>query len=313
MTKISRLYCLLFLFLILIPAKKTIAQNGMRFSQYMNNELSFNPAYAGTKKYLLANFVYRSQWSNFEGAPSTSYLSLNGPFQGKNVGLGGMVYRERIGIQEDLSASLAYDYHIHFWRSSLSLGLQAGIQNKVVRWGEISLIDPNDATFPTITMNYWVPLFGFGAYYYSTNYYIGFSAPQILNNYLPGEQTPEEIFMLDMSKVHYYLAAGYIFKFKNKMTFKPSFLYKSVKNTPKQIDIDLMTFFPFGLSAGLGIHSGDSYVFFLGYVLNQNLEMYYSYDITYNELSYARPVTNEFSLVYKFASRYERVLSPRYF
>ncbi len=77
----------LLLLLFLKPEQSTAQQDPM-FSQYMNNILAVNPAYAGSKNLVSAQAMTRNQWVAFDGAPVTQTFSLHAPITKYRMGLG---------------------------------------------------------------------------------------------------------------------------------------------------------------------------------------------------------------------------------
>ncbi|WP_415712674.1 type IX secretion system membrane protein PorP/SprF, partial [Flavobacterium antarcticum] len=51
------------------------AQQDPHYTQYMYNMNVINPAYAGSKESLSFGLLYRKQWVDIEGAPSTFTFS----------------------------------------------------------------------------------------------------------------------------------------------------------------------------------------------------------------------------------------------
>ena len=47
------------------------AQQDPLYSQYFNNPMLINPAFAGSNERLYAGVAYRSQWSGIQGGPTT--------------------------------------------------------------------------------------------------------------------------------------------------------------------------------------------------------------------------------------------------
>ncbi len=310
--------CILLLLLISMFVVPSMAQNNYRFSQYMHNELSVNPAYAGTSNALLGNLIYRNQWMGIDGQPTTQILSLQSPIANKKVGLGLLIFNESIGIQKDLGVYLNYAYHLRFRRSRLSLGLRAGITNKTINWNDISTGSQNqngiaDPIFPVEKQTFMVPNFGFGAYYYAEQFYIGLSIPRILANELPLTNEMSDLFTVSGAQIHTYVTAGYVFHLKNEAAIKPSLMFKQVSNAPSQLSILLNVYFANELNFGLGVHLKDSYIFMLGYGLTESLKLSYSYDFTTSDLAFYSPTTHEFVLSYIIPSKNDWVLSPRYF
>lgn len=309
---------ILFLLLCGGSAVQTGAQNTYRFSQYMFNELSVNPAYSGTKNAVVSNLVYRNQWMNTEGRPTTQILSVHSPVAGKKIGLGALLYKENLGIQNDFGCFLSYAYHIRFTASFLSLGLQAGLINKNVNWNKIVTISEKiyyetDPAFPQENVNFWMPNLGFGAYYYSEQFYVGLSAPRLFTNELPVDNEASDLFSMSSAQIHSYFTAGYVFLLKNGVALKPSLMIKRVKNAPIQFDLNTNIFLSHGFNFGVGFHLKDSYVFMVGYSLSESLVFSYSFDLTSSNFAYNNPSTHEFVLSYMIHSKSDHILSPRYF
>ena len=64
------------------------AQSDALYSQYMFNQFTINPGYAGSRDALSCVLLYRSQWVGLDGAPNTVNISAHSPFKGKNMALG---------------------------------------------------------------------------------------------------------------------------------------------------------------------------------------------------------------------------------
>ena len=63
------------------------AQQEAQYSMYFFNPLMINPAYAGSQEALNVTAIHRDQWTNFNGAPKTTGLSIHSPLRSPNVGL----------------------------------------------------------------------------------------------------------------------------------------------------------------------------------------------------------------------------------
>lgn len=119
--KKSRIIPVLFLSLLCFESS---AQQDPMFTHYMYNTLSINPAYAGSRDALTITALHRSQWLDFEGAPSTQTLTLHSPISVKHMGLGLSASNDRIGpINNTLvSGSFAYRMQLNE-KSKLALGV----------------------------------------------------------------------------------------------------------------------------------------------------------------------------------------------
>ena len=82
--------------LALLGLAEASAQQDPHYTQYMYNMNVINPAYAGSKENLSIGLLYRKQWVDIDGAPSTGTFSGHSPV-GKNVGLGLSAITDQIG------------------------------------------------------------------------------------------------------------------------------------------------------------------------------------------------------------------------
>ena len=71
------------LFILIIGARAVSAQQLPQFTQYIFNNYLLNPAVTGIENYVDVKMGHRNQWTGLEGAPVTSYLSVNAPL-GRN-------------------------------------------------------------------------------------------------------------------------------------------------------------------------------------------------------------------------------------
>ena len=83
--------------LLALVSFSAFAQQDAQYTQYMYNPININPAYAGSRGSLSIFGLHRSQWAGLEGAPSTTALSANTPFQNSKVGLGVSFVNDRLG------------------------------------------------------------------------------------------------------------------------------------------------------------------------------------------------------------------------
>ncbi|HRK55829.1 MAG TPA: PorP/SprF family type IX secretion system membrane protein, partial [Cyclobacteriaceae bacterium] len=67
------------------------------YSQYINNPMVINPAYAGLNNNLNASLSYRTQWGGFEGNPTTVNVNGHISLVDNRVGAGLLIVQDKIG------------------------------------------------------------------------------------------------------------------------------------------------------------------------------------------------------------------------
>jgi hypothetical protein len=99
---------LIFIFLVLltirgvpgqaVPDSTDISLGYPVYSQYLQNGLLINPAYAGSRGALSTFLSYRMQWMGIANAPAFQTISLNAPMKNDKVGLGLMAEFMQFGF-----------------------------------------------------------------------------------------------------------------------------------------------------------------------------------------------------------------------
>jgi type IX secretion system PorP/SprF family membrane protein len=97
------------IFVLILTASASFAQQDAQFTQYMYNTININPAYAGSRGVMSIFGLHRTQWVGLDGAPVTNAVSLNSPIGESNVGIGLSAINDRIGptVENTLSADIS--------------------------------------------------------------------------------------------------------------------------------------------------------------------------------------------------------------
>jgi type IX secretion system PorP/SprF family membrane protein len=300
----------------LFSANTLFAQYEPMFTQYSFNEMFINPAYTGSHEALSISGLYRKQWVNIEGAPTTQTLTVHSPFANKKVGLGLTFYNDEIGVTQQTGAYLNYAFRVKMNESTLSFGLLGGVDGIQERLQEVRTTEGSDKQFMANTNMLFAPNFGFGMYFSTKRYYIGGSVPRFLVNKLTinQQQGIEKIESeFEMEDLHYFFATGYVFDLNPVLKMKPSVMLKTVVNAPIEYDANLAFLFNNTLWVGGGFRSGDAVNGMIAIYPVPQLRVGYSYDYTLSGLQNYNSGSHEISLNYIFSYNKKKVTSPRYF
>lgn len=269
-------------------------------SQYMFSGHFLNPAFAGSHSYSNLTLLARKQWVGFDGAPFTSFLSYDMPFEDKNIGIGGIVYNDRIGVTERTEVSGSFAYHLKVSdKAKISLGLRGGITYYRAKVSKLLIWDQNDAVFANTISSKVLPVTGVGAYFYTDRFYAGLSIPNVIS------YKPETMLHVGLSNSpnlvrHYFATAGYAFKAGENLDIKPSVLVKYVKNAPLEADFNLHFLMYKTLWAGLSYRSRDGMVAMVSYNATKNLSIGYAYDMPFTKLRKYNSGSHELMLSWNF-------------
>lgn len=297
--------------IVLVTLFEAQAQQDPHYTQYMYNMNVMNPAYAGSKENLSFGLLYRKQWVDIEGAPSTFTFSGHTP-AGKNVGIGLSVIADEIGPVKEQNVYGDFSYTLQLGgEHKLALGLKAGATfQKIGLFSQISpsLPVPTDPGFSEDTSNVYFNL-GTGIFYYTNKYYVALSVPNMIKaNYLDyngvkyGTETQ-----------HYFLTGGYVFDLNPNLKFKPFAMLKSAFNSPSSLDVSANFLFNERFEIGGTYRVDDSFGAMVNFAITPSLRIGYAYDNIISEIKTVTPSSHEIILLFdvNFPKKVSR--SPRFF
>jgi len=202
------------IFLVLVSFLEAGAQSYPVFSQYMRNGLALNPAYAGSKENFAVSLVYRQQWTGFNGSPVTQVFNAHAPLKKDRVALGLMAFNDTYGPYRNTGIFANYAFRIRMEKGTLSLGLKGGVYLQEEDQSDFRPVDQNDPVIQGGVLNYTIPNFGAGIYYYSNRFYMGVSVPAFLSSH--GSELYHDFYNYDL-----LLTSGVLIRFSDKFKFKP--------------------------------------------------------------------------------------------
>ena len=297
---------------------KIMAQESVLFSNYNQNSLFINPAYAGSNSFLEVTMGYHKQWTGVEGAPKSSILSGHAPLNDTKIGLGAMLYSNKIGFLSETGLFGSYAYKINLPKDRVfSLGVQAGLVNKSVNWSKAITYDPNstseDPSIPRTDISSIAPNFGFGAYYKTPKFHLGFSAPRLLQNAYPNNKSIGKNINFEFKDIYFYLNTGYKIDLNSKIQATPSILLFSSLNSPTYYNLILNFRHEKGIIAGTSFRSGKYWAINMGYEFNSKFGISYSYENSFDEYKRGDHTSHEIFIVYKISLKKSSYTSPRFF
>ena len=250
------------------------AQQDPLYSQYINNPLVLNPAYAGLTNNLNISVGYRSQWAGFEGSPKT--INFNGHISLLNnkMGTGLMVISDQIGNSKITEVFGSYSYRINVTEDKiLSFGLQAGFTNYQIDNSKVNPFDKTDLLFQGNSTE-MKPSFGFGVILKSDKFFVGLSVPRMLRTTLETQGLQSSLYTQ-----HYYLMGSYLFYLKERLRFKPAALLKLVSGAPASIDLNASLIIHEKYQAGLLTRNFNTYGLFVQAILKDAFRFGYVFEI----------------------------------
>ena len=321
MYKIKLIFSFLFIYTFTsVPGQAISDSTGISlgypvYSQYLQNGLLINPAYAGSRGSLSAFLSYRMQWMGIPDAPVFQSVSLNTPLKNDKVGLGIMAQFMKFGFTKSQSIYASYAYHIKLKKGKISFGLKGGFDRSNTDYTGILTTTKNDPVFTVNDKPYFLPNIGAGVYYFSDKLFAGVSVPSFLS-YRKNSSTGSLEAYHSFSEYDLIFSAGGLITFSEALKFKPSVLIDySFQNTKNLTQFDINGNFIFGDLIWVGGSWRTSEQVAVGIIqvqLNPQLMFGFSYDYPVGRMNSYSKGSSEFILRYEFGYKVSSA-NPRYF
>lgn len=287
------------------------AQHEAITSQYMSNGLVINPAYAGSRDAFSASLSYRKQWTGIEGAPTTLNFSMHSPLKDDRSSVSLMFYRDVIGVVEDNAIFGGYAYRMPLGKGKLSFGLSGGVRFLRADWAAIQTDQQGDLAFQQSSPLYILPDFSTGIYYYSEQFFGGFSLPMLLTHDLNASSSKFTV-RNDANEYNYTFLGGMHIKASEDIMIRPSFLLKILPSASTQVDINAVAEYKNVFGLGACYRTNDAVVGMAQFRLNDQFILGYSFDFTLSELKAFNTGSHEIFLRYDFKYKV-KAKDPRFF
>jgi type IX secretion system PorP/SprF family membrane protein len=263
-----------------------------------------NPAFTGTKDQTNAFITHRSQWIGIAGGPQTSYLTIDGPIEAKNIGLGLKLYSDVTDITSRMGAFANYSYKLKINDdNNLFIGLAAGILNNRIDFSKAIVRDTDDPFLFSEPQQKTVFSADFGLGYTWKKLEVGFAMPQIIGNKIKYKTISGDNSYYNMER-YYVGSVKYVFDVvkEKEITAYPLIAIRAAKGSPFQYDVNAVLDWKKMGWFGITYHSNDAVAASLG-VRYKNLAVGFAYDFGINKIKAYTGSTCEFLLSYTFGKR----------
>lgn len=283
-------------------------QQQPQYTQYMDNMLYYNPAYAGSRDALSFAVLHRQQWTGFSGAPMTTSFTAHTPLKYKSFAVGISAINDKIGVTNANWVNADASWSMRFKNDSyLSFGLKGGVS---ILNGDIASKSKENVNDVVLNTNYRNELKvngGGGIYYRSTNWFVGAAVPQLFESkYKPGD-------VIAFNKRHYYFMVGGYFSINSSLKLRPSAMVKVTENAPVAIDASAALIIKDKLWLGANYRFGDSFGAIVQLQFTKQFKLGYGLDISMTKLRSYNYGTHEILLMYDLVFNKSMMSSPRYF
>lgn len=295
-----------FIVVALLSSTCVVGQQDPHFSQYFDNALFYNPAYAGSRDMLNVTAIHREQWSGFDGRPRSTTLSIHSPLKYESLGIGLTAVNDITGPVRQTMVSGDISYSLRFKnKSKLSFGLKAGVN--LLGFDRDKLYNGSNPVNVSQQMdNRTNPNVGFGILWHSSNFFVGLSTPKLLQNSYDGSAT-------NIEQRHYFATLGYIARLNDQWKLRPSSQVKVTTGAPLSLDVSLAAIYNDKIWFGGLYRLNAAFGGFLQFQITPQFKLGVASDFGTQKLREYNQGTFEVLLSYDFNFLKKGYYSPRYF
>lgn len=307
-------YMALVLILFAVSQKQAKGQEYPWSLQYVTYMQTINPAYVGIWDKAALMLATKANWIGIGGAPISQYINYSTPIREQRSGVGITLQNLNVGREKRLFLTGDYSYRVRLdFKNYLQMGLRAGIVNydnnlKNYQPYPDYIPDPyatTDFSFRNMTV------FGIGAVFFSEDYYISLSAPQVIRNTFNADMSN---FASTQKFTTVFLSGGYVFGQEGRVRFRPNLMIGATFGKSPYFDVSGIVYLPKALQVGINIRSTGSVCFLSQYVVGDRLKIGYALDYSVtSDIRKFQLGTHEILVGYDFNIYKRKYTKPTYF
>ncbi|MFN0014904.1 MAG: PorP/SprF family type IX secretion system membrane protein [Saprospiraceae bacterium] len=279
------------------------AQEHAVYSHYQVMPQLINPATAGQNNEHLFMVNGRNAWAAFPETPTTYTFMYTGPV-GDKLGLGASVLSERLGAQSINRIQGIYSFRFKLQNAEVGLGLTTEFLRRTVNSDVLSnpIIDPGDKVLEGAVGGQQVFSSSFGAsVVFDKSVFASIVLPSAIRARLDEIPVDNPETENGAGTQYYILQLGAIIDVPSQ-SFKlvPSLAIRQIRDVPFQVDLNLQArFMDEKVIAGLTYRpmNKGSMAFLAGTKVG-NLNLYYSYDISFGPFQQYNIGSHEITAAY---------------
>ncbi|PCH93679.1 MAG: hypothetical protein COB85_06575 [Bacteroidetes bacterium] len=290
-----------------------LAQQVPLGNQYLLNDFSLSPAYAGSNGNVESILSYRKDWAGVAGSPESRMININGalpnilsflPKVPSNMGLGATILSEQSGMFRSTSFSIAYAYKLKIAAiQSLRLGVSLGLVESNVDMSKISTQQSSDPVLMNAAdVRRTVFDASFGVLYQFQNLDFGVAIPRLIESQVKDDNS-NSVYTLSR---HYIIHASYYYNINKDFQVKPYIIARTTGNSPLLFEVMAQVKYQKKYWVGL-LYRKTSMGMSLGGEFFNMIALNYSYEFSGQGLMSESGGTHEITLGFKIGKKDEDV------
>jgi type IX secretion system PorP/SprF family membrane protein len=288
-------------------------------SHYFLNQLTFNPAAAGSDKGVNIFANYRAQWVGIDGSPQTQTLAADMSLPMISSGAGFTVTNDLIGAERHTSVRANFAYFLDLGKKyKIGFGVAGGFVNTSIDGNKLTTPDGSDDFLPQGKVGLIRPDLAVGVLVRSKELKVGLS----YNNLIRSATIDGAVSSLETKYGSYFnLFAAYKATFGGKFSLEPSVLVRT-DFVNWQTDVGAMFDYKDFIFSGVFFRGYnnfaiDAFYATVGLKPVGMFSVFYSYDLGLSPLNDVHNGSHEISIrvfipEHKLFKRGKIIYNPRY-
>ena len=278
------------------------AQQLPMLSNYFYKPFAYNPALAGDKDVTEVFASHRSMFSNFQGSPVLSVVSVDGKLKAKKAYAGLYVANQSKGLFNNTNAFASYAYRANFTDDVyLKLGLSIGVFDQSVNYSKLAVQNYSDPNLFISNQRRTGLDANAGFSFHAYGLTAGFSVPQLLGTQMKYNDNLNTRSYYQQTQ-HFLGSLQYEIPVnkEKEIYVTPYGLLRFVANAPLQYDVGINFDWKDKFWIGATYKSDYAVGINAGFTLNRRLSLGYSYDYMIGNIASYAGTSHEIMLAFKF-------------
>ena len=243
-----------------LVATASYAQQLPVMNHYIYNPYLLNPARAGENNAGSISLNFKKQWVNMPNSPITGTIFGETPINDTRLGVGGMIYSDKMHIISKVGGLASVAYHLPLdARNRLSGGISLGAINQRLNVADATVANPSDPSLiPSANTGINVD-FSIGLNYsLDRKLNVGVAMLQGLGNNIKYLNRTDGTYTDFSLARHFLVSASYTGIEFGEFGFTPTVLGRFIKGLPAQAEVNLLFDWRKFLHLGIGYRSSNT-------------------------------------------------------
>jgi len=288
--------------LFVVTAFTCSAQQLPMLSNYFYKPFVYNPALAGDKDMTEVYASHRSMFSNFQGSPILSTVSVDGKLKSNKAYAGLYVAKQSKGLFKNTNAFASYGYRANFTDDVyLKLGLSIGVFDQTVNYSKLAVQNYSDPNL-FVSNQRKTGIDGTAGFsFHASGLTVGFAVPQLFGAQLKYTDNISTRSYYQQTQ-HFLGSIQYEIPInkEKEMYVTPYGLLRFVANAPLQYDGGVNFNWKDKFWIGGTYKSDYAIGINAGVTLNRRLSVGYTYDLMIGNIASYAGTSHEIMLAFKF-------------